>query len=313
MCSNDRCILGDIDILSSLIGTSNTNTLTIDTAGINFDSRSDEQISTAIINKIPNDISSFFHIKDIDPTCTNPNDENTCSTEIKFGQLTQTDFNNTSLTQEITSEIQRLFIGKNADEPLKIEGLNLLTPDRPIDSPHYITFQGINAQEVKLIYPDLYKVEVYNADAQGHQILKTIPEIKAAIQTYLQNKVREYNAILTGAEATKNFTNAQTAAFNRLITSPLNFTRAVPNNRTYQGHLFTYSDLLSTLGGEAQLDIIAEMLYYQNLTNTEKQSNNLITEDIANTRSSFDISNKVKYTLQEYLTENNPKLQRANS
>ncbi|MDR0650301.1 MAG: hypothetical protein LBG59_02600 [Candidatus Peribacteria bacterium] len=55
------------------------------------------------------------------------------------------------------------------------------------------------------------------------------------------------------------------------------------------------------------------MLYYQNLTNIEKQSNNLITTDIDNARSSFDISNKVKYTLQEYLTENNPKLQRANS
>ncbi|MDR2191145.1 MAG: hypothetical protein LBP53_08530 [Candidatus Peribacteria bacterium] len=49
------------------------------------------------------------------------------------------------------------------------------------------------------------------------------------------------------------------------------------------------------------------MLYYQNLTNTEKQSDNLIEKDIINTRSSFDISNKVQYTLKEYLTEGNNK------
>ncbi|MDR0283198.1 MAG: hypothetical protein LBI53_08190 [Candidatus Peribacteria bacterium] len=55
----------------------------------------------------------------------------------------------------------RLVQHPGEDIPEKIPGLNLLTPDRPIDSPRYTTFQGINAQEIKFIYPNLYKVEVF--------------------------------------------------------------------------------------------------------------------------------------------------------
>ncbi|MDR2191146.1 MAG: hypothetical protein LBP53_08535 [Candidatus Peribacteria bacterium] len=94
----------------------------------------------------------------------------------------------------------------------------MLTPDRPIDSPRYVTFQGINAQEVKFIYPNLYKVEIYKADSNGHQILKTIPEIKSALESYLKNKVNEYNIFLTGAQNAKQSMNA---AYNKL--KSLNF------------------------------------------------------------------------------------------
>ncbi|MDR0650300.1 MAG: hypothetical protein LBG59_02595 [Candidatus Peribacteria bacterium] len=201
-------------LLNSIIGTTPSDPLQINTDGINFGNLDQEEeiseeeikrISEEIRKKIPNDINSFFYIKDIDQT-----DET--DTSIKFGKLTD-DFNNTTLTQEITSEIQKLFISKNEDETLKIEGLNLLTPDRPIDSPRYITFQGINAQEVKFIYPDLYKVEVYKADSNGYQTLKTPTEIKTALQTYLQNKVNEYNTLLTTAKNTKQSMNA---AYNKL-------------------------------------------------------------------------------------------------
>jgi tRNA A37 threonylcarbamoyladenosine biosynthesis protein TsaE len=39
--------------------------------------------------------------------------------------------------------------------------MNILTPDRPIDSPRYTIMQSIAGREMKFIYPDLFKVEMY--------------------------------------------------------------------------------------------------------------------------------------------------------
>jgi hypothetical protein len=305
ICDTESCT-EELSSIITLIGTTSNSDIIIDTDGIDFENRTDEQITNAIKNKIPNTFSSFFHIKDVDIQCQ---DENNCTdTRIKYAKLTTSEFNNSTLTKEINDKIGTMFQSKNTDEPLKIPGLNLLTPDRPIDSPRYTTFQGINAQEIKFIYPDLYKVEVYKADSKGYQTLKTIPEIKTALQTYLQNKVNEYNTYLTEAKNNPiSDSKANTkGAYTRLQN---NFPKASPsltsNVRPY--NLFTYNDLLNALGGTSQLDTIAELLYYQNLTNTEKQSDNLIETDISNTRASFDINNKVKYTLQEYLIQGNKK------
>jgi hypothetical protein len=41
--------------------------------------------------------------------------------------------------------------------------MNLLTQDRPIDSPRYISFQWIWEHTIKLIYPDIFKVEVFES------------------------------------------------------------------------------------------------------------------------------------------------------
>jgi hypothetical protein len=61
------------------------------------------------------------------------------------------------------------------------------------------------------------------------------------LETYLQNKVNEYNAILSATKAT----TANAPAYNEL--QKMGFTRATPIGRTYQGHLFTYNDLLQAL------------------------------------------------------------------
>jgi hypothetical protein len=42
-----------------------------------------------------------------------------------------------------------------------LSGMNILTPDRPIDSPRYVSMQSVAGNDMKLIYPDLFKVEVY--------------------------------------------------------------------------------------------------------------------------------------------------------
>jgi hypothetical protein len=218
-----------------------------------------------------------------------------------FQTYTQEDEAGTNKTYSgVQLTIQSMFIENNQDEPLKIPGLNILTPDRPIDSPRYVTFQGINAQEIKFIYPDLYKVEVYKT-SNGIQTLKTIPEIKIAIQTYLQNQINTYNSALSAAQPTTQ----NSAAYAKL--QQQGFTQAIPTNRTYQNHLFTSNDLLQALGGAEQLDTIAELLYYQNLTNTEKTHKELVLDDLNATKDTFDINNKVRYTLNEYLVQGKTK------
>jgi tRNA A37 threonylcarbamoyladenosine biosynthesis protein TsaE len=39
--------------------------------------------------------------------------------------------------------------------------MNILTADRPIDSPRYVIMQSVAGNEMKFIYPDLFKVEVF--------------------------------------------------------------------------------------------------------------------------------------------------------
>lgn len=79
---------------------------------------------------------------------------------------------------------------------VKISGMNMLTADRPIDSPRYTTFQGINETPIKFIYPNIFKVETYNLASTSLQ-LKTRSEIRLSIENYLKNKVNEYNTLLT--------------------------------------------------------------------------------------------------------------------
>jgi hypothetical protein len=59
------------------------------------------------------------------------------------------------------------------------------TKDRPVDSPRYITFQGVGGDPVMMIYPDLYQVEVYEQTG-GILKLKSVAGIQLAIETYLK-------------------------------------------------------------------------------------------------------------------------------
>jgi hypothetical protein len=93
-------------------------------------------------------------------------------------------------------------------------------------------------------------------------------------------------------------------------------------------NLFTYNDLLKALdNGESYasnphairregkpedkaeardvLEIIAELLYYQNITNPTYACKDNMLEDIKGIQETFDINNKTEYVLNEYLTEKN--------
>jgi len=95
-----------------------------------------------------------------------------------------------------------MFVEDNVDEEIEIPGINLLTLDRPIDSPRYTTFQGIGGNVIKFIYPDIFKVESYTIDpTSGKCKMKTVPEIKTALEKYLNDKVIEYNTYLSQERA----------------------------------------------------------------------------------------------------------------
>lgn len=74
------------------------------------------------------------------------------------------------------------------------KGMNLTTQDRPIDNIRNITFQGIGGDLVQFIYPNLYEIQTYTGTDK--LTLKTIPQIKDTIKTYLIDKAKEYNSIL---------------------------------------------------------------------------------------------------------------------
>ena len=82
-----------------------------------------------------------------------------------------------------------------------IAWMNILTPDRPIDSPRYVSMQSVAWNEIKFIYPDLFKVEVYKKVGKNdsgyyiHELL-TWGQIKNNLEKYLLWKVYEYNRIL---------------------------------------------------------------------------------------------------------------------
>lgn len=74
--------------------------------------------------------------------------------------------------------------------------MNITTPDRPIDSDHTITFQGLDADVVTLEMPNLWDIDVFTGDIMGVELL-TPDRIEDNIRSYLLSVVEEYNTILT--------------------------------------------------------------------------------------------------------------------
>lgn len=227
--------------------------------------------------------SDFFHVVETE-------------TEWVLKKIVENQYSNVKWTQWVKSKFIEIF-EKKPDEPLKIEGLNMLTIDRPIDSPRYVTFQSVGETEIKFIYPDLYKVVVYKTSGDN-LVLKSIPEIKQALTIYLQGKVLEYNNSLKAVQPSIRYTKQYQTLAN------LWFKYAIPH--AYQS-FFSYDDLLKALWWEEQLDVIAELLYYQSITNEERPYSTNVLEDLNFIKQSFNVNSKVWYVMSEYLIEWNNK------
>ena len=188
--------------------------------------------------------------------------------------------------------------------------MNLLTPDRPIDSPRYVSMQSIAWNEINFIYPDLFKVEVYTSkwkNKSGYDIheLLSVSEIKSNLVKYLNWKVYEYNRIID--EECKNVIDKKSDIhFTKL--EDLEYYWAVPDTATHGCNAkFTYGEFVDALWWEKMLDVISETLYYQSLTNTRKLSSENVGEDIELIKSSFNLNDKRWQILKDYLTRWNEK------
>ena len=190
--------------------------------------------------------------------------------------------------------------------------MNLLTPDRPIDSPRYVTMQSIAWNEMKFIYPDLFNVEVFVLSWQNKSwydihLLLTWWQIKEKLVEYLSWKVEEYNQILKSEyEKAGVAMGSKSLYYSRL--ESLGFNLATPDKAVRPYNYFTYEDFENAIWWSGMLDTISEMLYYQNLTNKKKLSTWLVQDDIELIKQSFSLNDKREQTLIDYLTEWNEKI-----
>ena len=187
--------------------------------------------------------------------------------------------------------------------------MNILTPDRPIDSPRYTIMQSVAWTEMKFIYPDLFKVEVFKYKGKNrswydkHELL-TWAQIKENLIKYLNVKVEEYNTIMQ-----KECANAlpMDIYFSRLRS--LWYTLATPDKALHScDSPFTYDEFVEALWWEKMLDVIAETLYYHNLTNKKKLSSKIVKKDIELIKKTFSLNYKREQIMKDYLIEWNEKI-----
>lgn len=212
-------------------------------------------------------------------------------------------FTNNNFNQDITTALNTINTFETisdaySGDKIHFPWMNITTQDRPIDSPRYVTFQWLWWNVVKMIYPDIYKVEVYSQSWEI-LILKTPQQIENAIKLYLIKVVQKYNQTLQDQLDNKtNFYNTQSSSFNKLQT--LNIL-ANPN-RNYQ--LFDNDYLIQTIW-EDNIKTISQILYYHNITNQQTKIWSTIAEDIQNKIDWFDINQKISNVMSNYLIQNN--------
>jgi hypothetical protein len=183
--------------------------------------------------------------------------------------------------------------------PEQISNMNITTNDRPIDSIRYMSFQGIDGNQIRLNYPNIYEIPVYTQTGEVFY-LQSIDEIEQNIVSYLQETIKQYNNQLQTAYNNKNtYYNSNQAAFDLLAQAN---NKATPN-RTYQ--LLDLNILVNTLGS-GNIRAIAEILYYHNSARPSKRNESNITDHIYQHQSQIDINHKITDTLQQYLTIHNP-------
>lgn len=206
----------------------------------------------------------------------------------------------------IINETQKHFTTHFFSDPnnpeIEIPGMNELTPDRPIDSPRYVSFQGIWGHQIKLIYPNIFKAEAFNLSGDILS-LKSPETIKKSLENYLQTKINEYNTILQNEKAQVNKRNDHYS--NIAGVDPLATPTLTSKIRPYQP--FSYQEFLNAIGGEKMLNTLAHLLYYQNVGIQTRAFSDNIKTDIENTRSAFDVNKKIQYIINNYLTQNNSK------
>lgn len=200
--------------------------------------------------------------------------------------------------KEANGQFKNHFVSDATNTQIKKSGMNLLTAERPIDSPRYLSFQGVGRNKIQLIYPNIFKLEVFKGEGKNMQ-LKNPEEIYKTLQEYFVNKAKEYNTILErekNAATAMNLHYEKLASLDQLATPTLNATV-----RPYQP--FNYQEFVDAIGWESMLRSLAELLYYQNSSHPTKQTTDTIKEEIQSLKNNFNINKKIGLVLKDYLSD----------
>lgn len=200
--------------------------------------------------------------------------------------------------KDANKQFKNYFVSDTKNNQIKKAGMNLLTAERPIDSPRYLSFQGIGKNKIQLIYPNIFKLEVFKGEGKNMQ-LKNPEEIYKTLQKYFSDKAKEYNSILErekNAAVAMNLHYEKLASLEQLATPTLN-----PTVRPYQP--FSYQEFVDAIGGERMLRSLAELLYYQNSSHPTKETKDNIKEEIQSLKKSFNINKKIELILKDYLSD----------
>lgn len=177
----------------------------------------------------------------------------------------------------------------------QLSGMNITTPDRPIDSKRNVSFAGVGGDIVTFVYPNLYHVEVFSGEDK--QTLLSADDIKTHIIDYLHLAVENYNQQLL-AQKTKapSYYNSHKDAFDFLS----GVTAHASPNRDY--NLLPQDFFVDYLGDQA-INSIAALLYRHNLPWSEKVSKTDVLDDIRTTLLHTDLNAKVSKSFTDYLTK----------
>jgi hypothetical protein len=176
-------------------------------------------------------------------------------------------------------------------ETYHLDESNILTMQRAIDDPRFVTFHGIWGDQVNLIYPNLYKAPIY-----AWCSLQPEEEIRTVLENYLIDKVRQYNKLLQEQmDKAPSHYATHPAAFDFLSAVD---TQATPN-RSYD--LLPERFLVDKLG-DTYIKRIATSLYYLSLPWEDKRMGwSTVEEYVADARKKFDLSKKFEYTIDQYV------------
>lgn len=176
----------------------------------------------------------------------------------------------------------------------EISGLNYVTYERPVDDPRYVSFLGLWWDEVRLLYPDLFKVPAYY-QSWDRYYLKSQTEIENAVRDYLRQKVQKYNSLLQSQLDKKwTFYNTNKNWYDFLASAE---STATPN----RWYTLLDENFLVNLMGDDNIKRAAASIYYQNIGWSEKKPETNYMKNIETLKATFNLNKKILYVENKYI------------
>ncbi len=197
------------------------------------------------------------------------------------------------LINDITSNFKFIDTRIKHVSPWKkeLDWFNMITKARPVDSENYISFLWVWWNNIKLKYPNIFDIHVYE-EKDWRMVLKNKNDISKTIEDYLRSIVSNYNQKLEKELNNKNiYYNSNKKAFDKI------------SNTRYKPHEYNLLDdnFLIDKIWEEKISNIAEMLYYINLWWKEKPIFSTLSWEVNYLYDNFNINEKLSYVVWNYL------------